>query len=114
MTAIPHTAALVAPLSAMNPVVVSIPLAPQKLALNDQLSISETETGLIIYKSGNPVCWIMPGYHEGQSDNFPKRCDFVDVAYHRQTQRGVNLETRDFLSLPDALEFVAEIFGDES
>ena len=111
MTAIPHTATLGAPLSAVNPVAVSIPLAPQAIALSDQLSISETDNGLIIYQSGNPVCWIMAGYHEGQSDSQPKRCDFVDVAYHRQTQRGVNLETRDFLTLPEAMVFVADTFG---
>lgn len=74
------------------------------------LITTTTPTGYIIHQHGIPVAWVYPGYHIGQSANQPKRCDFVDVAYHRQTDRGINLETRDFATLDEALAFVRSIF----
>lgn len=102
-----------APLPAFSAVVHSIPYAPAKTALQGELTVSVTDTGLIVYRSNNPVAWIMPGYHQGQQDKQPKRCDFVDVSYFRQTQRGQNLEPADFLTLPEALQFVTDTFGGE-
>jgi len=100
-----------APLPAFSAVVESIPFAPEKTILSNDLALCVTDTGLMVYRAGTPVCWIVLGYHNGQQDNQPKRCDFVDVAYVRTTQRGVNLETADFFTLPEALAFVTEVFG---
>ena len=100
-------------LPALSPVQITIPHLPAVFSLSALLTISQTETGLIIWREQNPVAWIYAGYHEGQSDNLPKRCDFVDVAYHRETTHGVNLETSDFFNLDDALQFVAERFASD-
>ena len=107
----PLTVSSMFPLPALNPVQRTIPALPATEQLTDELTLSQSETGLIVWQNHNPIAWIYPGYHEGQQDNHPKRCDFVDVAYHRQTQRGVNLETADFFTLPEALQFVADTFG---
>lgn len=105
---------LIAAIPAFSPVQESIPQLPPIIQLSDDLTISETETGLIVWRVHNPIAWISAGYHQGQSDKKPKRCDFVDVVYHRQTNYGVNLETADFFTLPEALQFIAEVFGGES
>ena len=113
MTAIPNLDAISAPLPAFSAVGESIPYAPQKITFTGELALNITETGLIVYRGNNPIAWIVPGYHKGQQDLQPKQCDFVDVSYFRQTQRGQNLETADFQALPDALQFVADMFGGE-
>ena len=103
-----------APLPAFSAVVQSLPYAPHSAPLFGDYTASLTDTGLHIYHSGLLVCWIVCGYHTGQSDNKIKHCDFVDVAYYRTTQRGVNLETADFDTLQEALVFVGEVFGGEA
>lgn len=105
---------LIAAIPAFSPVQESIPQIPNIIQLSEKLTVSENETGLIVWRFQNPVAWISAGYHEGQSDRQPKRCDFVDVVYHRQTTHGINLETADFFTLPEALEFIADVFGGES
>ncbi len=70
-----------------------------------------SETGITAYLNASPVAWIVPGYHQETTHNTAKRCDFVDVAYHRQTKHGVNLETADFLTLDEATAFIAKVFG---
>lgn len=65
-------------------------------------------TGLIAYLAGDPVAWIVPGYHSSRTTG--KDCKFVDVSYHRQTSYGVNLETRDFDNLQQAFDFLATVF----
>lgn len=74
-----------------------------------QLVVSDT--GLTAYVDGSPVAWIVPGYHQGQANNEPKRCDFVDVAYFRKTDNGVNMETADFLTLEEAVSFINAVFN---
>ena len=100
-------------LPAMSPVQITIPHPPAVFSLSEMLAISQSDTGLIVWREHNPVAWIYAGYHEGQCNNLPKRCEFVDVAYHRVTSYGVNLETSDFLDLDEALHFVANIFSPE-
>lgn len=87
----------------------AIPTTPKRN--HKALQLVVTDTGVTAYANGSPVAWIVPGFHEGQNDNEPKRCDFVDVAYHRRTSKGVNLETADFLTLEEAVAYVAGIFG---
>lgn len=112
MSAINHTTGpfTAATVSALLPVLKLSSIALQS-AHDTTLRQQATATGLIIWRGAYPIAWIYPGYHNGQSDLKPKHCDFVDVAYHRQTQRGVNLETIDFDDLGQALEFIAETFG---
>lgn len=69
-----------------------------------------SKTGFIAYLHGVPVAWVVQGYHQGQHNRQPKQCSFVDVAYHRQTQHGVNLETADFSSLQQAFDFLRGVF----
>jgi hypothetical protein len=89
-----------------------IPLAPsRKHKRDDRLQLTVTETGLTAYRDGSPVAWIVPGFHQGQSANEPKRCDFVDVAYFRQHRDGINMETADFLTLDEAISFISGVFG---
>lgn len=113
MTAIPNLCASSA-LPAFSAVVELIPYAPKKITLQGELSLSATDTGLVVYIGANPVCWIMTGYHLGQQDKQPKHCNFIDIAYFRQTQRGQNLETLEVETLPEALQFVADQFGGEA
>lgn len=70
-----------------------------------------SETGFIAYLHGVPVAWIVQGYHQGQQDRQSRQCSFVDVAYHRQTQHGVNLETADFTILQQAFDFLRGVFS---
>ena len=89
-----------------------IPLAPSRRQKQEnRLQLTVTETGLTAYLNGSPVAWIVPGFHDGQSNNEPLRCDFVDVAYFRQHRDGINMETADFLTLDDAISFVSGVFG---
>ena len=112
MSAINHTTG---PFNAANVLAIlpSLKLHTSKRGSAQETTLKQqiTETGLIIWRGPYPVAWIYPGYHNGQSDLKPKHCDFVDVAYHRQTQRGVNLETIDFDDLQEALDFIVETFG---
>jgi hypothetical protein len=79
--------------------------------LNNRLQLTVTETGLTAYLNGAPVAWIVPGFHDGQANNEPLRCDFVDVAYFRQHRDGINMETADFLTLEDAISYISSVFG---
>lgn len=76
-----------------------------------KLTYKATQTGFIGYLNGVPVAWVVQGYHCGQTDKQPAHCRFVDVAYHRQTLRGVNLETADFAKLQQAFDFLEEVFS---
>jgi hypothetical protein len=89
-----------------------IPLAPSRKHKRDErLQLTVTETGLTAYRNGSPVAWIVPGFHDGQSNNEPLRCDFVDVAYFRQHREGINMETADFFTLEEAVAFINGVFG---
>lgn len=90
-----------------------IPLAPAlpKPKAPDHLHYQQTDTGLIAYLGTTPVAWLYPGYHSGQIDGNRRTVRFVDVAYHRQTAHGINLETADFQTLDEASAFIAATFG---
>lgn len=90
-----------------------LPIAPasRKRKIPDTLYLQSTATGLIAYRGNTPVAWIYLGYHRGQIDNQKRTVHFVDVAYHRQTEHGVNLETADFDDLQTALDFVRTTFS---
>lgn len=107
MTALNVTGAPVRNLLAYLP---PLPLPGKKYKKTESLTITSTATGLIVWRDQTPVAWIYPGHHTGQIANQPKTCRFVDVAYHRQTERGVNLETADFPDLQSAFDFVRSLF----
>lgn len=75
------------------------------------LTFRRTDTGMIVYQRRQPVAWIVQGYHSGQLNQQPKTCHFVDVAYHRQTTHGINLETLDFETMAQAVNFIHCVFG---
>ncbi|UOG91532.1 MAG: hypothetical protein L3K52_15225 [Candidatus Thiothrix sulfatifontis] len=90
---------------------IALPKAGKKRTPITDLVYESTQTGLIVYQDNIPVAWVYPGYHKGQIANQPATCNFVDVAFHRRTEHGVNLETHDFLTLQEALDFVRTTFG---
>lgn len=98
-------------LGASAPLRVGQPLFSTAQACASSLTLHRTDTGFIVYRDSKPLAWVYQGYHSGQINNQPTTCRFVDVAYHRQTQHGVNLETRDFTNMQDAMDFVLETFG---
>ncbi|HPE62421.1 MAG: hypothetical protein KDI15_13700 [Thiothrix sp.] len=77
------------------------------------LQFQSSRTGLIAYLGQAPVAWIVPGYHTGQQAGQPKTCRFVDVAYHRRTLRGINLETADFATVREAKTFLMRVFSQQ-
>lgn len=85
--------------------------APAGLPISGTLVFAHTPTGITLSKDGVLVAWVVQGHHQGQIDKHSHKVDFVDVAYHRQTQRGINLETADFDTLPEALGFLCDVFG---
>ncbi|UJS26050.1 hypothetical protein [Thiothrix winogradskyi] len=68
-----------------------------------------SDGSITAYHHSNPVAWILPGYHHSTETGL--RCEFVDVAYHRQTRHGINMETADFDTLPEAVSFINGVFG---
>ena len=84
--------------------------APRKCKTPDTLVFKQSRTGLIAYRYAVPVAWIVEGYHEGKVGNDHTTIRFVDVAYHRQTRNGVNLETFDCDSLEQAQHALRAIF----
>lgn len=79
-----------------------------------KLHYLHSKTGLTVYRDGAPLAWIVCGFHQGMRDKQPHYCEFVDVAYHRKTHYGTNLETADFLTFAEALAFVNSVCGGES
>jgi hypothetical protein len=75
------------------------------------LLFAESPTGIIALLDRVPVAWIVSGYHHGAVDKRPYTCHFVEVAYHRQTVRGVNLETFEADSVEEAKAQLNKIFG---
>ena len=78
------------------------------------ITIKSTETGLLFYRGQNVVAWLVEGHHNGQHESVPVSCSFYDVAYFRRTQKGINLETSDHLTLQDAFTFTMQVIGGES
>lgn len=87
-----------------------VPTTARKLKKRP-LTYRRTDTGLIAYHHRQPVAWIVQGYHSGQLNQQPKTCHFVDVAYHRQTTHGINLETAEFETVTQAVTFINGVFG---
>lgn len=90
-----------------------LPLAPTsgKRKQPDHLHYKSTESGLIAYLGKKPVAWLYPGHHQGVIDGEKRTIHFIDVAYHRQTQHGVNMETSFYDTLQEAVDFVTATFG---
>lgn len=86
----------------------------QKLLTHQSLTqafhLETTPAGLWLKREQQPLAWIVPGYHQGRIAQQTTRCHFVDVAYYRQTNYGVNLETADFATLEQALAFLESTF----
>ena len=99
------------PLARLPHIPLLFPKAGKKRKSTADLVYESTPTGLIVHHGNSPVAWIYPGYHQGQIDGNPTTSKFVDVAYHRRTEHGVNLETRDFDTLQQAVDFITETFG---
>ncbi|MBK8454112.1 MAG: hypothetical protein WAQ53_07940 [Thiofilum sp.] len=84
---------------------------PHYLPVATPLVFTESPTGIIALLDRVPVAWIVCGYHHGAINKQPHTCHFVDVVYHRQTQRGVNLETLEADSIEDAKAQLNRIFA---
>ncbi|WP_156946703.1 hypothetical protein [Thiothrix lacustris] len=89
-----------------------IPFAPAhpKRKTPDTLVFKASRTGLIAYRYASPVAWIVEGHHVGKIGNEPAHIRFVDVAYHRKTRHGINLETFDCDTLEQAQHALRAIF----
>lgn len=99
------------PLARLPHIPLLFPKAGKKRKSTADLVYESTPTGLIVHHENTPVAWIYPGYHQGQIDGKPTTSKFVDVAYHRRTEHGVNLETRDFDTMQQAVDFITATFG---
>lgn len=88
-----------------------LPKAGKRKPSPECLYLKASATGLIVYRDDTPLAWIYAGYHNGTIDGKPATCRFVDVAYHRQTEHGVNLETADFDTLEQAIDFLQAEFS---
>jgi len=105
--------------SALNPLAHLPParLAPTGRKPTDQpkeLTFRNSPNGLIAYRHRAPIAWIVPGYHNGKLGKQPKTARFVDVAYHRQTTHGINLETFDCDTVEQAKAALSVVFGNAS
>ncbi len=89
-----------------------VPFAPAhpKRKTPDTLVFKKSRTGLIAYRYASPVAWIVEGHHEGKVGNELVHIRFVDVAYHRKTRYGINLETFDCDTLEQAQNALRAIF----
>ena len=88
-----------------------IPLCSQPIKDAIPLQFVTTDTGFIAYRNGAPVAWVVQGFHHGQQNGAPKRCDFVDVAYVIRKRYGIHLETANLETLDEAIEFLVQVFG---
>ena len=75
------------------------------------LTYRKTPNGLLAYRHGSPVAWIVSGFYKGQLNNQPKTSLFVDVAYYRHGCNGINLETFDCDTVAEAKASLGRIFG---
>lgn len=79
-------------------------------ALTREYSYTQYPTGCVLNLDHNPVAWIVLGHHNGQSAGLPKTCTFIDVAYYRHTEYGINLETFEADTLAEAQYCLSIIF----
>ena len=75
------------------------------------LTYRKTPNGLLAYRHGSPVAWIVSGFYKGQLNNQPKTSLFVEVAYYRHERYGINLETFDCDTVAEAKASLSRIFG---
>ena len=75
------------------------------------LTYRKTPNGLLAYRHGAPVAWIVSGFYKGQLNNQPKTSLFVEVAYYRHEHYGINLETFDCDTVAEAKASLGRIFG---
>lgn len=66
------SSSMLALLPALSPVLRKILKSKSSLPLSDCLTLSQAQTGLIVWCGTNPVAWIYPGYHVGQLLKEPK------------------------------------------
>jgi hypothetical protein len=109
MNAVPSFSSLLAYPLAVKPH--STVPTPHYQPVASTLHFAESPTGIIALLDHVPVAWIVSGYHHGAVDKRPYTCHFVEVAYHRQTVRGVNLETFEADSVEEAKAQLNKIFG---
>ena len=83
---------------------------PKHKAAPARIVFSRSRTGYIAYRKATPIAWLVLGYHQGQLNNQRKLVKFVDVAYHRQHERGISMETAFFDTLPEAMQFIRTTF----
>ena len=88
-----------------------LPAKPKHKPASAQIVFNKSRTGFIAYQKGTPLAWLVLGYHSGQLNNQPKTVKFVDVAYHRQTDHGISMETAFFDTLQEAMQFVRATFN---
>ena len=88
-----------------------LPAKPKHKPASAQIVFNKSRTGFIAYQKGTPLAWLVLGYHSGQLNNKPKTVKFVDVAYHRQTDHGISMETAFFDTLQEAMQFVRATFN---
>ncbi|OQX05714.1 MAG: hypothetical protein BWK73_32900 [Thiothrix lacustris] len=87
------------------------PALPKHKAAPATIVFNKSRTGYIAYSKGTPLAWLVVGYHQGQLNNQPKRVEFVDVAWHRQHERGISMETAFFDTLTEAMQFIRTTFA---
>ncbi len=75
------------------------------------LTFRRTYTGWMVYRQHQPLAWIVQGHHSGRLNRQPKTCCFVDVVFLRETHHGINLETADFETAAQAIQFIRQTFG---
>jgi hypothetical protein len=86
------------------------PALPKHKAAPAHIVFNKSRTGYIAYRKGTPLAWLVLGYHQGQLNNQKKLVKFVDVAYHRQTDHGISMETAFFDTLTEAMQFIRTTF----
>lgn len=92
-----------------TPFPITKPPKRHEKAANGLQLVLGSDGNITAYHNANPVAWIVAGYHHSKETGL--RCEFVDVAYRRQTRNGINMETADFDTLPEAVSFINAAFG---
>lgn len=97
---------------ARNPLAHLPTLTPsRKKSTRARIRYQTTASGTIAYIGSKPVAWLYPGHHQGVINGEKRTIRFIDVAYHRATDHGVNLETSFYDSMDEARAFIAATFG---
>lgn len=92
------------------PPLARLPLSAQPTRTRP-LTFRRTYTGWMVYRQRQPLAWIVQGHHSGRLNKKPKTCCFVDVVFLRETHHGINLETADFETAAQTIQFIRQTFG---